>query len=153
MTGTNGKTTTSWLIRSVLEEIGRSSDEEARLSADVIVGMIGTIEYAVAEDRLDEEGELWLPTEPDPTRQRTCSAPYHISPYRGKYSVPNTTPGPVSMAKLLAGMRDRGATWAVLEASSHGLRQGRLAGTDVGECLRWGAVCVCVWCVCVCMYG
>lgn len=119
VTGTNGKTTTSWLIRSVLEQMA------------LVVGMVGTIEYALAEDRLDEEGSLWIPSEPDPTLNRKSSSPYRVAPYRGKYAVPNTTPGPLPMVKLLAGMRDRGAQAAVLEASSHGLSQGRLGGTDV----------------------
>ena len=119
VTGTNGKTTTAWLIRSVLEQLS------------LVVGMVGTIEYAIAEDRLDEDGDLWMPTENDPTLSRASSAPYHIAPYRGKYAVPHTTPGAVAMTKILAGMRDRGAHAAVLEATSQGLQQGRLTGTDV----------------------
>ena len=119
VTGTNGKTTSAWLIRSVLEQRG------------LVVGMVGTIEYAIAEDRLTEEGALWLPEEPDPTMQRACSAPYRIAPYRGKYTVPNTTPGPLSMVQLLAGMRDRGAQAAVVECSSQGIQTGRLDGTDI----------------------
>jgi len=119
VTGTNGKTTTTWLVRSVLEQMA------------FVVGMVGTIEYALAEDRLDDAGELWVPTERDPTVHRKSSTPYHIAPYRGKYAVPNTTPGPLSMLQLMAGMRDRGAQAAVVEASSHALSQGRLGGTDI----------------------
>lgn len=119
VTGTNGKTTSSWLIRSILEQRG------------LVVGMVGTIEYALSEDRLDDEGHLWVPREPDPTLGRACSAPYRIAPYRGKYVTGNTTPGALSMVKLLAGMRDRGAQAAVVECSSQGIVGGRLDGTDI----------------------
>ena len=47
VTGTNGKTTTSWLIRGILEEWGHLS------------GMVGTLEYALAEHRLDASGEVF----------------------------------------------------------------------------------------------
>lgn len=45
----------------------------------------GTIEYAIAEDRLDEEGALWAPEEDDPSADRESSSPFHILPYEGKY--------------------------------------------------------------------
>ncbi len=48
------------------------------------VGMIGSIESAIAEDRLDEDGELWEPSEPDPTAERECSAPFMVTPYMGE---------------------------------------------------------------------
>ncbi|CAG9460957.1 unnamed protein product [Pedinophyceae sp. YPF-701] len=116
VTGTNGKTTTSWLIRGMLEETGQ------------LVGMVGTVEYALAEDRLDPDGEIWVPKEEDPTRERDCTAPYRLAPYVGKYSVPNTTPDELRAQRLLAGMADRGATAAVYECSSIGLDQGRCDG-------------------------
>ena len=34
-----------------------------------MTGMMGSIEHAVAEDRLDEEGRLWEPEEEDVTLQ------------------------------------------------------------------------------------
>lgn len=45
--------------------------------------MMGSIEYALEEVRLDEEGEVWVPSEADPTLERDSSTPYHIAPYQG----------------------------------------------------------------------
>ena len=49
ITGTNGKTTTSWLIRGIFEEM------------EQLTGIVGTIEYALAEDQMDENGEFFVP--------------------------------------------------------------------------------------------
>lgn len=65
--------------------------------------MVGSIEHAIAEDRLDEDGDLWRPSEPDPTASRECSTPFHVSPYRGKYTVQDTTPDGLKLQKLMAG--------------------------------------------------
>ncbi len=43
-------------------------------------------------------------------------------------SASHTTPGPFKLREMLARMRAAGASYAVLEASSHALSQGRLAG-------------------------
>ena len=56
--GSIGKTTTSWLIRGIFEEWGK------------LTGMAGTIENAIYADKLDAEGALWTPDEPDPTLDR-----------------------------------------------------------------------------------
>lgn len=85
VTGTNGKTTVAWLMRSVFEQLGQ------------LTGMIGTVEYAIATDRLDLEGELWEPFEEDTTLARECSAPFWAAPYEGKYEIPCTTPDNVSV--------------------------------------------------------
>lgn len=53
------------------------------LSPLQVVGMVGTVEYAIAEDRLDADGELWVPDEADPAEGRECSAPFHVTPYAG----------------------------------------------------------------------
>ena len=68
--GTHGKTTTSWMIRGILEEPEQPGDPEG------LVGMIGSLEYAIHSDRLDDEGEIWLPkTSPkeDPSVGRSIS--------------------------------------------------------------------------------
>lgn len=83
--GTSGKTTVSWLVRGMLEEIG------------ALTGMVGSIEYALAEDRLTPDGDLWEADEEDPTRKRECSAPFALAPYRGKYWVEDTTPDGLHM--------------------------------------------------------
>ena len=56
--GTSGKTTTAWLIRGIFEEWGK------------LTGMAGSIENALYADKLDREGNLWAPQEPDPTIDR-----------------------------------------------------------------------------------
>ena len=58
LAGSVGKTTTSWLIRGIFEEWGK------------LTGMAGTIENAIYADKLDAEGNLWTPDEPDPTLDR-----------------------------------------------------------------------------------
>ena len=57
--------------------------------------------------------------------RRDCSAPFHISPYQGKYVVPAGMPDGLALQKLMAGMAERGASAAVVEASAQGLAQGR----------------------------
>ena len=39
-------------------------------------GCAGSIEYAISEDRMTEEGELWEPDEEDPTLDR------HVAGFR-----------------------------------------------------------------------
>ena len=43
------------MIRGILEEPEQPGDPEG------LVGMIGSLEYAIHSDRLDDEGEIWLP--------------------------------------------------------------------------------------------
>jgi UDP-N-acetylmuramoyl-L-alanyl-D-glutamate--2,6-diaminopimelate ligase len=83
VTGTNGKTTTTYIIRHLL----------AKLS--VRCGLIGTVEI--------DDGK---------TRREASM----------------TTPAACDIAELLACMRDKGCRAAVMEASSHALDQGRVAG-------------------------
>jgi len=83
VTGTNGKTTTAWLLAAILTRAGRTA------------GLIGTV----------------------------C--------HRGpgfEISADRTTPPPFQLHRLLRRMVDAGADIVVLEASSHGLVQDRLAG-------------------------
>jgi len=89
VTGTNGKTTTTWILRSLLE------------SASYPTGVIGTIEY----------------------NDGFQSQPSSL-----------TTPDALTLARVLAAMRDRHTTHAAIELSSHALKQGRTAGLtlDVG---------------------
>ncbi len=86
VTGTNGKTTTTYLIRSVMRQAG------------IISGLIGTVQLDDGKTVLDS---------------------------------PMTTPGPVELADILARMKDNGVRAVALEASSHALSQGRLAGLDI----------------------
>lgn len=58
LAGSAGKTTTSWLIRGIFDELDRSA------------GMIGTVEYGIDEFLMTEDGDLWKRDEPDPTLTR-----------------------------------------------------------------------------------
>jgi len=46
-----------------------------------------------------------------------------------------TTPDPLQLQRLLAGFRDHGAQLVAMEASSHGLEQGRMVGTPIHTAL------------------
>ena len=83
VTGTNGKTTTTYLIRSIMCAIGCK------------IGMLGTIVY---DDGVEESDAL------------------------------HTTPEGPDVQEMLAKMYRNGCGACVMEASSHGLDQGRLAG-------------------------
>ncbi len=89
VTGTNGKTTSTWVVRSLLEFAERRC------------GLIGTIEI-----------------------------------HDGIESTPSslTTPDALTLAQTFAAMRENRASHAVLELSSHALKQGRSSGIqlDVG---------------------
>ena len=47
---------TTWLVRGILEEWGR------------LVGLVGTLEYSLADARLDPRGEVWVQAEDDPSQ-------------------------------------------------------------------------------------
>lgn len=156
ITGTNGKTTTSWLVRGVFEQARNKT------------GMIGTIEYAIAEERLTPQGGIWAPEEEDPSaelehqpfqldqwvwaRERaknfekcrmdntkaaiwkpecTTAPPRDwIVPYQGRYSAPFTTPDSVQVQQLMAGMLKNDGSACVMEVSSHALALGRTSEVD-----------------------
>ena len=82
VTGTNGKTTTAYLMRSILKACGKTT------------GMIGTVEYDLGNDT--------------------------------KIEADRTTPTPFALQELFSKIRDNGAEFTVIEASSHALEQGRL---------------------------
>ena len=58
LTGSAGKTVTSWLIRGIFDEQDKSA------------GLIGTVEYGIDEFLMTEEGDLWKRDAPDPTLSR-----------------------------------------------------------------------------------
>ena len=73
--GSTGKTTTSWLIRGMFDELDKSA------------GLIGTVEYGIDEFLMTEDGDLWKRDEPDPTLQRCASLAASLSNcYFGSYS-------------------------------------------------------------------
>lgn len=85
ITGTNGKTTVTYLIESLLKEAGISS------------GVIGTINHRF-KDRV--------------------------------ISSKNTTPGPIELQSMLAGMAEEGVKYCIMEVSSHALEQDRTEDID-----------------------
>lgn len=89
VTGTDGKTTTCWLVASALDALGRPA------------GLVGSLDTRLG-------GRVLLHDEPQDRR---------------------TTPQAPDLQAILALLRDGGAQAVVLEASSHGLAQGRLAAT------------------------
>ncbi|KAL5552058.1 hypothetical protein UlMin_002234 [Ulmus minor] len=86
ITGTNGKTTTSYLIKGMYEAMG------------VRTGLLSSVAYYVHGDNQLES--------------------------------PNTTPDAVLVQNLMAKMLHNGAEAVVMEASSHGLAQGRCNEVD-----------------------
>lgn len=66
------------------------------------------------------------PDEADPTAERDCSAPFKISPYRGKYATLHERCPGLNVQKLLAGMAERGSKGAVVECAPMALDQGFL---------------------------
>ena len=89
ITGTNGKTTITYLIESIVKAAGGEP------------GVIGTINYR-------HKGIV--------------------------IAAGNTTPGPLELQSMLAGMKDGGVSHVVMEVSSHSLDQGRVdrISFDVG---------------------
>lgn len=83
VTGTNGKSTTTYMIRSLLQNIG------------IKTGMLGTIVYSDGND---------------------------------EFEAGRTTPESCDVQRFLADMVHNNCQACVMEASSHGLSQGRLNG-------------------------
>jgi UDP-N-acetylmuramoyl-L-alanyl-D-glutamate--2,6-diaminopimelate ligase len=86
VTGTNGKTTVAYLVRSCIQKAGLKC------------GLIGTVIY-------------------DTCSGQTCQSTL-------------TTPDCLSIAEMTQQMVKNGAKFMVIEASSHALSQGRLAGVN-----------------------
>jgi len=85
ITGTNGKTTLTYLLEHILSCSGHKA------------GVIGTVNYRLGKEVLPSS---------------------------------NTTPGAIELQKLLSMMVSGGASYAVMEVSSHALDQRRTEGTD-----------------------
>ncbi|MFA5145504.1 MAG: UDP-N-acetylmuramoyl-L-alanyl-D-glutamate--2,6-diaminopimelate ligase [Candidatus Omnitrophota bacterium] len=85
ITGTNGKTTVSYLLEALLKKAGFSP------------AVIGTVNYRFKN---------------------------RITPSK------NTTPGPIELESMLAGMLKEGSTHTVMEVSSHALDQDRVEGIN-----------------------
>ena len=133
--GGPGKTTASWLMRGVLDEAEYQRDR----TSNPIVGMVGSLEYAIYTTRLDARGGVWTPSEPDPTRERDCSTAFHAAPYKGKYPLPAAMTTGVRLQRVAAGMADRGAALAVVELSAPAIEAGAADGLAVDVAVYMGA--------------
>ena len=135
--GSYGKTTSAWLLRSMLEVN----------AAEPVVAMIGDSEYSISADLLTKEGNIWVsPMMPrdsedvnadgsadgdfvpvDVTHDRRSSSPFHMTPYQGKYELPIATPDALHLHKVLAGAVDRGASACLVEVCPLLAADGRVA--------------------------
>lgn len=86
ITGTNGKTTTTYLLKQILQ------------MATYTTGLIGTIQVT-----------------------------YHNK----THNLSNTTPNALELQRILMKMKQENVTDVIMEASSHGIRMGRLYGCDL----------------------
>jgi UDP-N-acetylmuramoyl-L-alanyl-D-glutamate--2,6-diaminopimelate ligase len=100
ITGTNGKTTTTFLCESILRHCGRHP------------ALIGTIEYHVPV----------RPTVDGRAGQTSTDPPFKVLPS------PHTTPEALELNQIFAQALEGGATHAVMEVSSHALAQERVWG-------------------------
>jgi UDP-N-acetylmuramyl tripeptide synthase len=91
------------------------------------VGLLSPQGYELGALRLTPRGALWEADEDDPTRERACTTPNFLAPYRGKYPAPSAAPDALGMQQLLAGLVDLGADTAVVTVSPAALSRGQLA--------------------------
>ncbi|MFA9478550.1 Mur ligase family protein [Phycisphaerales bacterium AB-hyl4] len=119
ITGTNGKTTTAWIVRHLLE------------SAGLRCGLIGTVAVDVGEVSRSE----FRVSSSDDAPATTTAAPPNSKLKTPNSELPqNTTPGAIEFVRLLSRMVANGCQAAVAEVSSHALHQGR------ADALRFDAV-------------
>ncbi|ETN93021.1 UDP-N-acetylmuramoyl-L-alanyl-D-glutamate--2,6-diaminopimelate ligase [Gammaproteobacteria bacterium MOLA455] len=101
VTGTNGKTTCAQLLANLFELLGEPA------------GCVGTVGYGTVANTAANQIAKLLP----------CS--------EVAASDILTTPDAVAMQRILAELRDDGSRRVVIEASSHGLAQRRIAGLQI----------------------
>lgn len=105
ITGTNGKTTTSFLVKYLMDQLNSRQNKKTNLEKIVLekskivpsCGLIGTIEYIIGQ--------------------------HH-------YQATRTTPDVTSNHKMLREMVLQGCNSAVMEVTSHALDQGRVRNID-----------------------
>ena len=85
ITGTNGKTTITYLVYTILKAAKKKPS------------LLGTVTYKIKDKMIKSS---------------------------------NTTPGPLLLHSLLAEMKNAGSDYAVMEVSSHALKQARVFGVD-----------------------
>jgi len=111
LAGNVGKTTTSYLVKAVFEE------------ADIKMGLVGSNGNYVDDDlKLTAQGGVWERDEEDVTRDRACTSPGWLAPYRGKYEFEELGSDALQFQQLTAGILDNGAQAAVMEVSAEQIR-------------------------------
>ena len=106
ITGTNGKTSTTWWVAQALGSLGRRCG---------VVGTLGIGEPPCA----------------DATKGQTRAEPGAIEGTGSVRSTGLTTPDPITLQNALRDFVDRGFSACAIEASSIGIAEHRLAGTRV----------------------
>jgi len=101
VTGTNGKTTTTYLLEMIAQHDERQDEGGAGAGGRARVGVVGTVGARVAGESIG---------------RATSGA--------------HTTPEASDLQALLARMRDAGATTVAMEVSSHALHQHRIDGVQ-----------------------
>jgi UDP-N-acetylmuramoyl-L-alanyl-D-glutamate--2,6-diaminopimelate ligase len=116
VTGTNGKTTTTWLLGGALDELAK----ERAVAAALAAGAAG----AAGKEGAESAAAAALPD---------CAVIGTVEARLGldHRVTTHTTPEGDELARLIAWARDRGAKHVALEVSSHALEQARLSGTRV----------------------
>eukprot|EP00747_Dinoflagellata_sp_TGD_P158674 gnl/TRDRNA2_/TRDRNA2_177833_c0_seq1.p1 gnl/TRDRNA2_/TRDRNA2_177833_c0~~gnl/TRDRNA2_/TRDRNA2_177833_c0_seq1.p1 ORF type:complete len:761 (-),score=-36.13 gnl/TRDRNA2_/TRDRNA2_177833_c0_seq1:261-2543(-) len=118
LVGSRGKTTTSWLIRGILEQM------------ENFTALLSDIEYSLSEVLIDEDGMII--NESNIHINRDSTSPLHFTPYpTGKKCISNSTPDSLNIQRLLAGFLSRRATACVIECSFTGLAQGSCDYLDI----------------------
>ncbi|MEX0652672.1 MAG: UDP-N-acetylmuramoyl-L-alanyl-D-glutamate--2,6-diaminopimelate ligase [Phycisphaeraceae bacterium] len=113
VTGTNGKTTTAWIIRHLLHAAGQRCGFIGTIAEDVSGSA-----FRVSSSSADDQQTNGNPSAPRPENAK---------PETRNAELPqNTTPGAIDFSRLLARMVDHGCDAAVAEVSSHALDQGRV---------------------------
>jgi len=109
VTGTNGKTSTAWWVAQALTTLGRRC------------GVVGTLGIGEPSRGVAGAGE--------PLHGDAAGAP--APPLAAMRSTGLTTPDPITLQNALADFVERGFAACALEASSIGIAEHRLAGTQV----------------------
>lgn len=86
------------------------------------------------------------PSNEDALYCRESSVPNCLTPYYGKYEVPETLPDGLHVHKIMAGQADRGAAACVLECTTSGLHEGRCFPFSASTCHHYRACACCAAC-------
>ncbi len=118
ITGTNGKTTCAWLLAQALDALGQRCGVLGTLGA----GMVGDLTAAESAESTESAESAESTASAIGITQSTADT---VAPAAAWQSA-LTTADAIGTQRTLAALRAHGAVAACLEASSHGLAQGRV---------------------------